>query len=128
MNFAIIHDCLREKHALPSEFEFYSWAMGPSDARPEEWFFATIKGCLVDARFKSGKRKGEANYKKCSDHRTFHVQVSDAEILEREWSAKTGNCIKCVGKGQLWTGTNFVTHVTTYKPCDKCGATGKIGK
>jgi hypothetical protein len=119
----------RERIALrklgnPEGFQFYQWeALGPHGGDgPRD---CLLTGCVVTRTHTKGKRKGEPVY----DGPPMRVVVSPAEIDEeqRRYEGETGLCAECIGAAQTWAGWNHETG-HKYRPCRKCGATGKASE
>jgi hypothetical protein len=72
---------------------------------------------------KTGKYKGQRTWKDTKDFRKCVVtesELADAEAgYERE-----GKCFACYGSGEEWAGWS-AAEGTKYRPCKRCGATGK---
>lgn len=84
-------------------------------------------GCLLSggpARVLTrGKDKGHRRVEKI----THRVVVTDAEVIAEEarFEAETGLCRECQGKGEVFARWS-VTDGTSYRPCRRCAASGKV--
>lgn len=106
---------------LPADFCFFRWAWMPPGAK--EPFYMEMEGCVPDARFRSGPRKGRLNVSKCSGRQTVYLSVEKRDAWLMAWSQETGNCLGCYGNGDTITGCS--SEGTTYRTCKTCGGTGK---
>lgn len=50
----------------------------------------------------------------------------EIEFEEKSYERDTGKCSKCLGEGKTVASIS-VNQPTTYRPCSKCGGTGKPG-
>lgn len=121
MNLNVIERRLKREHGLPENFEFWRWECFPKMA---ETIYIEFEGGEIQAKFKSGPRKGRPNYRTAINRRTFAVTIDKGAEWERDYVAETGNCLTCTGTGQEWRGWNRETG-NKYRPCGKCQATGK---
>lgn len=72
-------------------------------------------------RYKSGKRKGEINFRKLvpGSERTVIVDVDELDRFKEEWERETGSCFVCAGSGQASYGWS-IHEGTKYRPCSRC--------
>lgn len=121
MKLSIIEQRLKRDNQLPEDFHFWKWKSFPEGG---ETIYVEFTGgrCPIT---KSGERKGRPNYGAAFDKRTFHVTVQIAEQWEREYESETANCKCCDGSGETVSKINFVDGNTQYKPCRRCGGSGK---
>lgn len=73
-----------------------------------------------------GKNAGQPNWKKPepgTKRSAYFTLAAHQEFLEK-WEAETGKCSTCFGTTQEWAGWS-VKEGTKYRPCTRCGATGK---
>lgn len=121
MNLRIIERRLRRDHNLPSDFHFSLWSMQPEFGDP---IYVEISGCQCPLKTR-GKYKGNPDFSKGTNRRSFAVKVEDAERWEDEYEAETGNCRRCLGEGKTVGRIDFVNKVTTHRDCCACGGSGK---
>jgi len=69
---------LREKHDLPDDFKFFRWVCMPLDGPT---IYYELEGGLVNAVYKSGRRKGRPNYSKTTSRQKFRVTVEEYDRL-----------------------------------------------
>jgi hypothetical protein len=117
----IMERALRKKHNLPESFAFYRWECMPRAARETIYFQLEGGECVP---LKSGKNKGRPNYAKATNRRAFVVTVAEAEQMDADYHAETGNCIKCMGSGRQVQSIS-VERGTTYHTCVRCSGIGK---
>lgn len=88
-------------------------------------FYTVMVGAIPDGVcFKSGKRKGEINWKFRHEERRLLLGHKEHAEFIRAWEVETGKCSKCGGSGQTmvrWTATDGAID----GPCSACAATGK---
>ena len=79
-------------------------------------------------RFMRGKRSGERNWQKRDrgSERTVYITPAEHAAWLEAWSARTGLCRECAGKGEVFARWHH-QEGTTYKPCRRCGGTGQAG-
>ncbi|MBI6948770.1 hypothetical protein [Pseudomonas koreensis] len=99
----------------------------------EEWRWCKFEmigdtdDCLVEGGIprllQSGKRKGQPTW---HDSKLTKCVVTKAEHDQAkvDYEAETGKCCKCAGSG-LWLSGWGVDTGNRFKPCVRCGATGK---
>ena len=121
MNLSIIESWLRREHFLAEDFHFNRYECFPPGAQT---MYTEIEGSRCPLCM-TGKRKGKPNWNKRTETRVFYVSDTDAARIESEYEAETGNCRYCCGEANEVANINFVTQTTTYRPCGKCGGTGK---
>lgn len=80
-----------------------------------------LVGCVSSGARKTGPRKGQPLY----DGPAQEVLVSDAEHAAEEarYEADTGRCRRCFGRRHVVVSVS--TAGVTYRPCPRCGASGK---
>jgi len=76
-----------------------------------------------------GPRKGRPNWQKRdpATERSVVILGEQMRRFEREWSAKTGLCARCVGHGDTLCGWSVVDG-NRYRVCKKCNGTGKASE
>lgn len=76
----------------------------------------------IPRKLKSGPRKGRNTWR---DSVIKKVCVTEKEETQERllYESETGNCSKCQGTKQMFTGWNS-DDGNTYAPCHRCGATG----
>jgi hypothetical protein len=93
-----------------------------------------LKACrltgVVAPPLKSGKNKGEPNWKKKdkATERTVYVTDAERDAYEAAWEQRTGECSRCMGEGTTPSGCRKLadgTYEKTRRPCPRCGGTGK---
>ena len=101
--------------------------------QPKEWRWCKFErigdtdDCLVEGGIprllQSGKRKGQPTWR---DSKLTKCVVTGAEHDQAkvDYEAETGKCCKCAGSG-LWLSGWGVDTGNRFKPCVRCGATGK---
>jgi len=70
------------------------------------------------------KKSGGMKWLPKSEHDTVIVSDADLQAQRDKYEAETGNCSECEGTKEQWAGWNHETG-HKWKPCTKCGATGK---
>lgn len=113
----------RERAGMPPKWKVYRWACMPP-GRPKPLYFECVGA--VAPPYKSGPRKGRENWKRRDPEteRTVYITPAEQDAWEAAWSARTGLCLECTGKGEKvksWSAKEG----TTYKPCRTCGGTGR---
>jgi hypothetical protein len=86
-----------------------------------------VTGAVCTAIYSRGKRKGETNWTKRdrSTQRELFISRNEYEKRRMKWQADTGKCVECMGSGQRFASHSIYEGIK-YKPCNKCGATGKV--
>ncbi len=124
------------KDAKMSWFEIAARLKGNPALADRKWMFAEVLmsdgknfagitkvGFMqTGAPYRSGSRKGEPRFLKGTEVYEF---VTDQEVtaVALRYEQETGRCKDC-RDGQCWAGWNIETG-NSYKPCGRCGATGK---
>lgn len=114
----------RELLGMPPEWDSYEFeAIGAMPGHPPK--LIRVAGAVAPPKV-SGKNKGEPNWRKRdpATDKTAYFSPAEHEAWEATWEQKTGKCAECVGTGQKMAGWDVKTGVR-YKPCVKCGASGK---
>jgi hypothetical protein len=111
-----LNSVAKRKVSGPDEWEWCKWE------RIGEGNDFVVEGG-VPRLLKSGPRKGEKTWKGVETQKTV---VTDAEIKAEHarYEQDTGNCGDCMGSGRVfarWSADNG----EDYKPCSRCGSTGK---
>lgn len=108
----------REKAAMPPEWQVFRMRCLPPGADAE---IIEVTGAIAPK-----KRSGYLNWKKRdkSTERTVYLTLTDHEQWVRDWECETGLCGECRGSKQEWAGWSK-TDGHRYRPCGRCGATGK---
>lgn len=80
----------------------------------------------VVPNIEKGKYAGQPKWKgrDKNNDRSFSVSVPALEAFYREWEIAEGKCHTCLGTGEAWAGWSKAEG-TRYKPCPRCGATGR---
>jgi hypothetical protein len=109
----------REKHGLP---ENWQWCSVDSHEQPEDYI--RIEGAVYE-RFRSGKRKGQTNFRKPlpGTERVVFVRDSEIKAWEARQEAATGKCMKCDGTGKEWAGWS-AAEGSRFRECRRCNSTG----
>lgn len=115
----------REKAGLSDEWCAYELECFPKSGR-EPALYIQVTGMIAPLKT-TGKRKGDHNWSKGDKKTKAVVILPTAEHDEwvKQWEIITGICSKCVGEGKIVTGWNHLAGIR-YKPCSKCGETGKL--
>jgi hypothetical protein len=104
------------KAGSPDGFQFFCWERIGTDA-------LKLTGCVVTRSYAKGPRKGRP----CYNGKRVSVVVTDAEAeAERtRYELETGQCGECMGSGQVFRSWS-VDEGTKTRPCDVCGASGRV--
>lgn len=78
-----------------------------------------VTGAIPSVAFKSGKRKGELNWKKAVSKATVTIIDSDHLAFIRAWEESTGLCSNCGGSGKELARWHHIEG-ETMRPCSKC--------
>lgn len=120
MGLRIAEARLRRDHTLPDGFVFYRYEWLKSG---NEYKLMRLDGGVCPP-LKSGPRKGKPNYKAATNEQSFFLTVEELAQIDADYERETGNCCQCEGGGQVaWRAS--VANGTEYKPCQKCGGSGK---
>jgi hypothetical protein len=124
MNVRIMERALRRQHDLPDSFAFFSWQCMPPGRREPIYFELAGGECVP---LKSGKNKGTLNYRKATNCQSFAVTVAEAEQMDVDYEAETGNCANCMGGGKEVARISTVSGIE-YRECGKCKGSGRAGR
>lgn len=128
MNAHLYNDYAKAKCGVPDGWTWYSLHAGGKSGN-EDVPANTVRmiGCVPSCNYKSGPRKGTPNFRKPVEgtHKVFWVTDADLLSFIAEWESSTGNCSHCYGKGKTVASIDFVKKHTEYKPCAKCGGSGR---
>ena len=119
----------RQKYRLPDDWAIFQWEALPNVG---EATYSKIKGAV--APMKPGQTDGNwgRDWKKRDKSTELILTITFKEHDEflREWSEKTGNCIKCCGDGRyvVRCGVNIETEYRKCIPCDGTGKTKAEGR
>lgn len=114
----------RELLGMPPEWNAYQFeAIGRTVN--QETKLIRVKGAIAPPITK-GKRKGMPNWRELDKATEREAYFTPAEHDDwcLQWERKTGNCSKCLGKGEVFASWNVTDGVKT-KPCAACSSTGK---
>ena len=106
----------RKKLNQPQEWQMCGWE------RIGDSYDLLVEGG-IPRLLKSGPRKGMRTWR---DSKINKVCVTEAEEIQEKlnYEKETGKCCKCSGSGSMWYEWNHIDG-NKYKPCNRCGATGK---
>ena len=121
MRIDFIEARLRQEHDLPDDFVFWHWECFPH-RRPTTHIIMRGGRCPL---IKTGKRKGQPNYREAMSKLSFTVTAAQEKRWSIEYEELLGNCYECSGRGQIVQHINFVSGQTDYRPCYRCNGTGK---
>lgn len=113
----------RSISSIPAGYEFSGWrAVGTHP----KYVGVNIIFSETDGVFSRGPRKGTTRWKSGPRRNDIIVFVADAahDKWLRTWERKNDQCCKCRGSREeafSWSSTDG----TSYRPCSRCGATGK---
>jgi len=108
----------KELYDLPEE---WTWQRSDAMTFPGFWMLTGA----VYAPCKSGKRKGQPNWRKpLSPKRTLLIAEDAHRAWTEEWSKRTGLCVRCTGDGATLKSWDHIKGATL-RPCPKCDGTGK---
>lgn len=122
MRYEFIAQLAREKAGLTAEHHMAGWhdlsveTEGAADVMQFEFRQAPL--------LTKGKNKGTPNWRESFDAKTVYISGEEIKQLTAEYVKRTGNCSECEGTTQVFQSWNHITG-TKFRPCDKCGATGK---
>ena len=112
---------------MPPEWGAYELEAIGSTADNNKAKLFRVTGAVAPLKTR-GKYKGLPNWEK-RDMTTVKTAYFTPEEHDRwvlEWEKKTGKCSDCTGSGKQFAEWS-VTEGMRYKPCNKCGGTGKSG-
>ena len=97
-------------------FKFYRWEA------LDKGRILKLTGCVVTRTYTKGKRAGRPAY----DGPPLTVYITEEEMaVERQrHERETGQCCECMGTGDQVGSIDFVSGVTTYRPCSRCKGDG----
>jgi hypothetical protein len=115
----------RELVAMPPEWDAYEWEAIGRERASDEAKLIRVTGAVAPLKTR-GKYKGYPNWEKLDRGtvKTAYFTPAEHEAWMLEWERKTGKCSDCMGRGERSVGWS-AAEGTRYKPCGKCGATGK---
>lgn len=116
----VIERRLRKDNGLIESFKFFRWECFP---KTKEVIYYELEGGVC-VPFKSGKRKGQPNYRKATERKSFVVTVEQAELWQAEYEKETGLCRECMGKTIVVSKVSLF-EPTQYRKCGRCNGTGK---
>lgn len=113
----------REKYGLPEEWRWWHLSRIGDTASffkdlPRDQVYSMMKGGVYKTLYRSGKRKGQINFKKPEEGTYRELVVTHKELDDyiAKWEQQTGFCGDCYGNGtDHWN-----------RHCKKCDGTGKI--
>lgn len=116
----------RELLGMPPEWDSYELEAIGTSGQPAKMI--RVAGAVAPLKTR-GQDKGAPNWRKAdpATDKTAYFTPAEHEAWEAAWEQKTGKCAECVGTGQKMAGWDVKTGVR-YKPCVKCGATGKAAE
>lgn len=88
-----------------------------------------VEGCVPAGVYTRGPRKGQPRYRHpdaVGTRLTITWTRAELEAKATSWEHVTGQCRACVGVGQVYF--RRVGEQTEYRPCARCGGTGKAPK
>jgi hypothetical protein len=114
----------RELLGMPPEWNAYKYEAIGHTADQKECKLIRVDGAVAPLKTR-GKYKGHPHWDKLDKEteKTAFFTPSEHDEWLRQWEQKTGKCARCVGRGEKMVGWSAANGVS-YKPCDKCGATG----
>lgn len=122
----------RWKAAAQAVPDFFSLVARRKLKQPDTWRWWSIRrvgdtdDALVRGAVPVGTRKdGSPKFPPKRDSQECVVADVEREAAIREWETATGLCARCGGCGQrAWS---WGVEGTKFKPCERCGASGKAG-
>ena len=101
--------------------------------QPQEWRWCKFEmigdtyDCVVEGGvprvLKSGERKGQPTWRDCALTKCVVTQA-EHDQAKADYETETGKCNACAGSG-LWLSGWSADAGNRFKPCQRCGATGK---
>lgn len=115
----------KELLGMPPEWDAYEFEAIGRTADQREAKLIRVVGAVAPPKTR-GKYKGLTNWYKrdLATEKTAYFTPTEHEEWTRQWEQKTGKCSECMGRGEKIVGWSAASG-KRYKPCDKCGATGK---
>ena len=114
-NRNVLNEIARKKLNAPTEWQWCKWK-------------AVSHDCLlaggVPRYVKSGKNKGQKTWRGVKLDELV-IARTEIDAANAAYEKETGNCHACIGTGEVWAGSNFVTKTNTLRTCSRCGGTGK---
>lgn len=119
----LLEECAREKVGMKEDWITYSFRCLPE--HPQKTELVEVVGAVVPMKT-TGKEAGKPNWDKKDKTtiRTAYITLKEHADFVENWQIKTGLCSKCKGSAQEFWGWSADTG-PKYRPCSKCGATGK---
>ena len=110
---------------MPPEWDAYEFEAIVRTADNSAAKLIRVVGAVAPPKTR-GKYKGLPNWDKRdpATEKTAYFTPEEHEEWTRQWEQKTGKCAECLGRGEKMAGWSAASGAR-YKPCDKCGATGK---
>lgn len=119
------YNMIAVERGMPKGWQWYALkALGDPSVTPREHAAALVTGGVPGERYKSGKRKGEVNWAKCTNRGELVITFRDYDERAVRWEHETGNCKTCGGDGQEWSGWS-AGEGSRYRECTRCKGTGK---
>lgn len=118
----LLNEQARELLQMPDGWRWYEWHCLPEKGPTQ---VMRIKGAVVPIH-ESGKNAGTPNWKgrdKDTERELYITPQQQKDWLAR-WEQQTGKCSTCQGTAQEYASWHYIEG-TKYRPCTKCGATGK---
>lgn len=108
------------KHGCPEGWRWTSLETIDPNA-PRNKAQCLVTGAVYGTYVKSGKRKGDLNFKKPNPGTERRLVVSFAELdaFRDDWEKETGKCSDCGGCGR------DAFSASSGRPCRRCGGDGK---
>lgn len=115
----------KELLGMPPEWDAYEFEAIGRTADNREAKLIRVAGAVAPPKTR-GKYKGLPNWDKRdpATEKTAYFTPAEHEEWTRQWEQKNGKCAECLGRGEKIAGWSAASG-TRYKPCEKCGSTGK---
>jgi len=121
MSMSMMSIYCRERFGLPDAWEVYAFEVLGDFKKPDA-LKCKVDGC-VPGVYSKGPREGKKKY---GDDNLLST-VIDPKVFElwaQEYSKKTGICLRCDGRGNVFVKWNHITG-TEHRTCPACSGTGK---
>jgi hypothetical protein len=115
---------IAQSRGMPEGWRWYEAQAVGSHEQPREHRAFMLRGGVPSVLFKSGPRKGQANWSKAEHQAELVITYRDLDAFTAQWEIETGLCSKCGGSGQESAGWSKVEGAK-YRDCTRCSATGK---
>lgn len=109
----------RELYGFSKDWQVCAWHVKGDGAGK----YLELTGGIYPETYKSGKRKGQTNYRKPQTESMVSLANMAHEAWLVQWERETGYCAACEGTGHERAGWNHIKGCC-FRPCQKCDATG----